>query len=91
VSDHPQVIGTSRHITQGGPDLISATWNPSVKALVGRSKVIAGDDYEMRIDPAGHAVKSATDLDVKHDGKFLRVLLHPKQTGEVSWAVNFAE
>jgi hypothetical protein len=91
VADHPQVIGTSRHVTQGGPDLVSVKWDAAAKTLIGKSKVIAGDDYEIRIDPAGRKVKSAGDAEVKQDGRFVRVLLHPQQTGEVSWAIAFAE
>jgi hypothetical protein len=90
VTDHPQVIGTSRHVTQGGPDLVSAKWDSAKEQLIGRSKVIAGDDYEIRINPAGLKVKSAGDADVKQDGPFVRVLLRPQRTGEVSWAATFA-
>jgi hypothetical protein len=99
VSDHPQVIGTSRHVTQGAPDLLGAKWDAAKKMLFGKSKVIAGDVYELRVDAGNRKVKSAsvieakaeTNADSKQDGRFVRVLLHPQQTGEVSWAITFAE
>ena len=79
------------NVTQGAPDLLSARWDAATKTLVGRSKLIAGDDYELRVDAGDRKVKSAGDAEVKQDGRFVRVLLHPQQSGEVSWAITFAE
>ena len=49
----PMLLSTSRHVTQGMVDVIDEKWESatggSAGALRGRSKVIAGDDYELRI------------------------------------------
>jgi Alpha galactosidase C-terminal beta sandwich domain len=46
-TDHPVVVSTSQHLTQGMIDLISEKWEDGT--LSGTSKVIGGDDYELRI------------------------------------------
>ena len=48
-ADHPQVISTSRHVTQGMVDLLEEKWDPATKTLSGRSRVVAGDPYEIRV------------------------------------------
>ncbi|MDD4873073.1 MAG: alpha-galactosidase, partial [Kiritimatiellae bacterium] len=49
VTDHPQLISTSRHITQGIVDVVEEKWDVKARELSGISKVVAGDDYELRI------------------------------------------
>jgi hypothetical protein len=48
-ADHPQVIGTSRHVTQGMIDLVEQKWDATKKTLSGRIKVVARDTNEIRI------------------------------------------
>lgn len=59
VADHPQVISTSRHITQGLIDLSKETWRNG--ELSGVSKVVAGDPYELRILDHGAIVRVKLD------------------------------
>jgi hypothetical protein len=72
VSNHPQVIGTSRHIMQGLIDLTNEQWRDG--ELSGVSKVVAGDPYELRILP------SATE-------PVLRVKLDSSVTREIPWKI----
>ncbi|MDR2756189.1 MAG: hypothetical protein LBC20_10825 [Planctomycetaceae bacterium] len=52
VKDHPILLSTSQHITQGMTDVIEEHWNPETKTLSGISCVVGGDPYELRIyDP----------------------------------------
>lgn len=46
---YPQVISTSRHITQGLMDVKEESWNPDKRTLSGTSAVVKGDRYELRI------------------------------------------
>ncbi|HTV47929.1 MAG TPA: hypothetical protein VMG59_05755 [Phycisphaerae bacterium] len=46
---NPQLISTSRHVTQGAVDLVSEQWNPETNTLSGTSKVVGGSAYELRI------------------------------------------
>ena len=49
VASHPQLISTSRHITQGVVDVVEETWDSESKTLQGTSRVVAHDPYELRI------------------------------------------
>ena len=56
-ADHPQLVGTSRHITQGADDLLEAAWDPAAATWSGRSRVVGGDPYELRFTlPPGWTV-----------------------------------
>src|SRR6185312_8189246 len=46
--DHPQLISTSRHITQGWVDLISQKYDAKTNGYQGASHVIKNDPYEIR-------------------------------------------
>jgi hypothetical protein len=47
--DRPQVLSTSRHISQGGADLMSVNWDPATRTLSGGSCVVMGDACELAI------------------------------------------
>jgi hypothetical protein len=47
VLDRPQLVSTSRHISQGVVDVLEENW--SGKALSGTSLVVGNDPYELRI------------------------------------------
>ena len=65
VLDRPQLISTSRHITQGIVDVKEERWDAATRTLSGVSHVVAGDRYELRIltytgaGASGGAVSSA--------------------------------
>jgi hypothetical protein len=77
VAEHPVLLSTSQHITQGIADVVEEKWNPETKTLSGISKVIAGDPYELRIyDPAKKEIR--------------RELLKPTETSDTfRWSVKF--
>lgn len=49
VAEHPQILSTSRHVTQGIVDVLEERWNDATKELSGTSQVGGGEDYELRI------------------------------------------
>jgi len=100
--DHPFVLSTSRHVTQGMIDLKEENWDPATRTLSGKSQVVAGDPYELRIvNPNGNAawkIFQAGFGDVHHpDGVTvststdhgLRATINPAQSGIVSWQFVF--
>jgi NPCBM/NEW2 domain/Melibiase/Alpha galactosidase C-terminal beta sandwich domain len=99
-SQDPQLISTSRHITQGWVDLISHSFNRANNSYTGRSRVVRRDPYELRFSfPRGRnfIIKRATArsaagvLPVKisnHDG-WATIELTSARTTEVSWQVFF--
>jgi hypothetical protein len=46
---HPQLISTSRHITQGLVDTRDVRWDAAKRTLSGTTTVVAGDPCELRI------------------------------------------
>jgi Melibiase len=81
VSNHPQVVSTSRHITQGLIDLSNEQWRAG--ELSGVSKVVAGDPYELRIAPGAWLPDDADN------GPLLRIKVDSSVGGEVHWKVKF--
>ena len=100
---HPQLLSTSRHITQGIVDVIEERWDRASRTLAGRSKVVGGDSYELRIvSPAGDPVWAATVVEVSsddrsagvnatlsQDDRLVRAKIDSPTTREVSWTVRF--
>ena len=67
-SDRPQLVGTSRHVTQGAIDLAAVEWDEVNHTLAGRSEVVGDDPYELRIvapllGPEAWKAESATVSD----------------------------
>jgi hypothetical protein len=99
----PQLLSTSRHITQGMVDVVQEKWTAQRRELSGISRVVGGDSYELRIvllstkgewKPAAVEV-SAEDRTagvtavMKEERGLLRVTLQSGQSREVSWKVRF--
>ncbi|MEG1587059.1 MAG: hypothetical protein RR346_09295 [Bacteroidales bacterium] len=93
---HPQVLSTSRHITQGLMDIVSEKWNGATNTLSGRSAMVANDSYELRIVvPGGLKISEATaggkKMKVVRENNFYRVSILPDKTGECEWVVRFTK
>ncbi len=96
-ADHPQLLSTSRHITQGLVDVLEEHWNPTTRTLSGKSTVVAGDPYELRIALPTSSEWKATSATA--DGATiqlgqattagLRVSIESTKTHDVSWSVKF--
>lgn len=103
MANHPQVLSTSRHVTQGVVDLAEERWNNSRDTLQGRSLVVAGEPYEIRIPLQTKGAKwkpgkvSATcpnrpevpTASLAVDNGLLRLTLNSRISGEVHWSVSF--
>ena len=49
IADHPLLLGTSRHVTQGAVDVVEESWNATQRTLSGAGRVVGGDAYEVRV------------------------------------------
>ncbi len=99
--DHPQLISTSRHLTQGWVDLVSQDYNAINNSYHGRSRVIRNDPYEVRfVFPRGKnfVIKQASARSANgrlaaritnHQG-WATVEFNSPRTNEVTWNVYFA-
>jgi len=104
-ADHPQVLSTSRHVTQGIVDLVSEHWDASAKTLRGGSRVVGGEPYELRIvgpaaaetwQPYAAAVSSgdsspSLSIEIKAPTTALvsRVVIRSPENREARWSVQF--
>lgn len=103
VADHPQLVSTSRHVTQGIVDVVQERWDAGSRSLHGRSRVVAGDRYELRIALPAEAEKwtlreikvSAADvaagvkIAAKTDSGWLRATIASPTSREVDWSIAF--
>ncbi len=103
VATIPQVLSTSRHITQGIVDIVEEGWYQEKNTLWGRSRIVGGDPYELRIAAGGPAGSwrvtkvtvvaepriPATAKLVDQDGWKVRVRIDAPQNTEILWRVEF--
>lgn len=102
-ANHPQVLSTSRHVTQGMVDLIEERWDPANRTLTGRSRVIGGDPCELRLTlPPGAPRWRAVEFKITEpapasaassfatDGSLIRARINSPESGEVGWVARFA-
>jgi hypothetical protein len=85
--DEPQLVGVSRHLTQGADDLLAAEWNAEATSWSGRSEVVGGDPYEIRFTlPPGWTTEGQG---VTVDGSLATLTLKQDKSGQASWQVSF--
>ena len=92
-ANHPQLISTSRHVTQGIVDVADEKWDAATKTLSGRSKLVGEDPYELRIVSNGANVEQISVPGVtvsrESDESLTRVKLTSPVSREVSWSIRF--
>lgn len=91
---YPQVISTSRHITQGLMDIVGEDWDAKEKTLTVTSKVVKKDAYELRIVVpetfvAKQAICKGKKLQLMKTGNLLRVVYQPDKTEQVAIRISF--
>jgi hypothetical protein len=96
VANHPQLISTSRHITQGIVDVLDEKWDAASKTLSGRSKVVGGDPYELRIvlpnknwNAEAVQIAGGGSAPMTQTDELMRATIQSASSGEVSWSVKF--
>jgi len=99
----PQLVSTSRHITQGAVDVVSVEWDAKTKTLAGRSRLVGGDPYELciatpRTRKRWAVRKAEIDSPDTHFGEtvaweadppWVRVTIRVPRGREVGWRVWF--
>ncbi|MCP5115202.1 MAG: alpha-galactosidase [bacterium] len=96
---HPVLVSTSRHVTQGIVDVAEERWKPDQRALVGASRLVGGDPYELRIwcpdrfassgARATFADGSSVEVTRQQTGNELRVRFTAPADGIVEWSVDY--
>ncbi|MBI9018286.1 MAG: NPCBM/NEW2 domain-containing protein [Phycisphaerae bacterium] len=90
--DRPQLVSTSRHLSQGAAEIEKMVWLDN--AIDGRSRVIVGDLYVMTFYvPNGYeftgAVVNEQNAKTELEGNVLKVYYLPEETGSVGWKIFF--
>ena len=98
---HPQILGTSRHITQGLMDLHDEAWSAEKSSLSASSDLVANDPYQVRILASGDLNKAATvtldeastkagvTAEIQQRGPLVRLNLKSPDSRRVSWSLKF--
>jgi hypothetical protein len=88
LEDHPQLIASSRHLTQGADDLSEVKWVGRDLSIRGQSNVVGGDPYELRFTlPPGWQTTGATG---EARGSTWVLTLKSDTNRSVPWRVSFA-
>ncbi len=99
----PQLLSTSRHVSQGMIDVRDERWDPQTHVLSGTSQIVGDDPYELRIVvPVGERSWRATGVSVgasdaaagvsaslRQDGPRLRATISSRTSRTIGWQVKF--
>jgi len=91
--ERPQLLGTNRHVTCGGPDLSEVAWGDST--LSGTSDLVAGDPYELYLNEPeryrfdGVDVVGARVTGQKLEGTMRVIRIESKPGGVARWRVRY--
>lgn len=90
--DRPQLVSTSRHVTQGGVDLSDLYWDDAACSLSGTSDVVATDNYTLKVYlPMGYSLRDATvdgtPTIAYTEGRLVTVSWTPQHSGSVAWVL----
>ena len=93
---HPWVLSTTRHISQGGVDLLEERWDAGNKSLFGKSAVVVGDPYVLTVHlPGAFRIQSAEFGGEKvvfaDRNEIATVRITPSATKSIAWTIRFAE
>ena len=79
----PQIVSTSRHITQGAAELKSVLWEEAANALSVTAALVEKDPYELCVFvPDSYRVISCYGGKGTVDGNLLTIRVVPEKTGE---------
>ena len=90
----PQLVSTSRHITQGACELQDLHWDPDTLTLSGVSRMIGGEDYSLYIsipkgfspveDPSG-----SNGIFTRLEAGLCCMTFHPSENVDAGWKLSF--
>lgn len=100
----PLLVSTSRHVTQGVVDVFDECWDETALTLNGRSRVVGGDGYELRVFTPGGPERwrvvsvemsaddraAGGDVCFEQNGQEVRVRVDAGETRDVGWRIMFA-
>lgn len=93
VADIPQLIFSSRHITQGGYELNHLHWDADSKTLYGNIRAVIGEPLRMAFylpEQYRAGIRNARGIKCSGpEGAVLNAELLPTRAGDAAWSINF--
>lgn len=86
--DRPQIVSTSRHLSQGAAELRDVAWKDNTLTVT--SELVKGDPYKLTLHlPHGFTLKHCSLGEATVDGNILRVTYTPEKNGEYTFTMKF--
>jgi len=94
VREHPWVLSTTRHLSQGAVSLRDVQWDAATNTLSGKIAVIEGDPYTLTLSvPAGFKLSGAEmedeQADTKSEAEIAAIRIVPSITKTLTWKASF--
>ncbi|HXH49590.1 MAG TPA: alpha-galactosidase [Terriglobia bacterium] len=91
---HPQLIGTDRHITMGGVEIVNETWNSGNKQLRIGISMVQNYPTTLTVYTAGAALKAQRAIEARitalaREGDIVRVTLFRPNNGDAELTLTF--
>ena len=91
----PQVVSTTRHISQGALDILSIEWDDESNKLFGESSIVENEPYEMFIRmPEGYEIKQDDSNYISFEHRELdlfRVVFSGGDEKKINWQLGFTK
>ena len=88
--DRPQIISTSRHITQGAAEIKETCWDDSTNTLCMVSSLVKGDPYIVTVYvPTDFKLKECSQGEYSLKGNVLKIVILPKDNKEYAIQLSF--
>lgn len=86
--DRPQIVSTSRHLSQGAAELCNVAWKGNKLTVI--SKLVKGDEYKLTIHvPDGFTFKNCNLGESGLENKLLTVRYTPSENKEYTFELEF--
>ena len=88
----PQLLGTSRHFTQGAAEICGVSWDEDALTLTVTADLIRGEEYRIAVYvPEGYIAEGCTAGDAKQTGRLLTVQTSPSCSEKVTFIIKFTK
>ena len=86
--DRPQIVSTSRHMSQGVAELLAVEWNNN--SLNVKAELVKGDEYKLTLYlPSGYMPTECTNGALCVNGNIATLTFTPVENGEYDFTIKF--
>ena len=89
-SDVPQILSTSRHITQGAQEIKDMAWNKDTNTLSLVCDLVEDDEYTVLLYcPDGYKYKNSGFTNASSEENILKLTYTPEKSGVCKFDIEF--